>query len=273
MKWPRRITLVRHGNSKFNEMKESQKRDPKYQRFVELFEREMAPEKFQHWIDSWPDYCVSKELLDMAKHLLRKYRLDFGNRDTPLTELGWQEAQNLGKLLKTKIPLPDVALVSPYLRTRQTLYGIILGWPELVNVRMETEPLVREIDTGISNLFGNWRIMETFFPEQRFLYLKEGEYDYRYPQGENNPDVERRSRDLSSKLIREFRGKEVLIVSHHMTILSFVSIQARWTPEQFMESNKRNPIKNCSYTIFECDAKAGKDGQGKLALKAFNQIV
>ena len=273
MKWPRRVTLVRHGHSGFNRIKEIQKQDPEYLKFVELFEKEMKTEKFPQWMNLWPDSCVSPELLDMAKKMLAKYKLDYGNRETPLAELGWQQAQKLGALLKAKITLPDIILTSPYLRTRQTLWGAILGWPDLVNVKAENEPLVREIDTGISNLFGNWRIMETFFPEQRFLYLKEGEYDYRYPQGENIPEVEQRSRELSSKLIREFRGKDVLIFSHHITILSFVSTQARWTPEQFMESNEKNPIKNCSYTIFECDPKAGKSGQGKLVLKAFNQTA
>lgn len=270
MKWPKRIILVRHGESKFNEMKEAKKQDSRYHEFVELFEQEMGTAKYSEWVRLFPQSCVSKELLMLAKEMLEKYQLPFSNHETPLTKRGRPQAEALGRELRVSIPRPDVVLCSPYLRGAQTLQGIIRGWPELEETKVETEPLVREIETGLSNIFNDWRILETFFPEQRFLFLKEGRFDYGYPHGENVPRVMERMKLLSAKLIREFSGKEVLIVSHHITILSFVAIQLRWSKNEFITTDDASPLQNCSYTIFEGDPTQGENG--KLALKTFNTV-
>lgn len=270
MKWPKRITLVRHGKSKFNETREAKKQDPRYREFVERFEQEMGKDKYPRWLRAFPQPYISKELLSLAKEMLEKYQLPFSNRETPLAESGQRQAQALGHKLASLIPQPDLVLCSPYLRAEQTLQGIIAGWPELVETKVETEPLVREIETGLSNLFNDWRILETFFPEQRFLFLKEGRFDYSYPQGENIPRVMERMRLLNAKLVREFSQEEVLIVSHHITILSFVAIHLHWGKDEFTASDDENPLQNCSYTIFEGDTTRGEDG--KLILKIFNAV-
>lgn len=270
MKWPNRVTLVRHGESKFNETKETKNQDPRYHEFVKLFEQEMSTAKYSEWVRLFPQSCVSKELLALAKEMLEKYQLPFSNHETPLTQRGWQQAEALGKKLSSVIPRPDIVLCSPYLRGEQTLQGIIRGWPELEETKVETEPLVREIETGLSGIFNDWRILETFFPEQRFIFLKEGRFNYGYPYGENIPKVMERMRLLSAKLIREYSGKEVLIVSHHITILSFVAIQLRWSRNEFIATDDASPLQNCSYTIFDGDPTEGE--KGKLIRRTFNAV-
>ncbi|QQG45197.1 MAG: histidine phosphatase family protein [Candidatus Sungiibacteriota bacterium] len=271
MKWPRKVILVRHGESEFNRVKEQQRKDPEYQRFVKLFEQEFNLDKFQR---HWPYVKASKELRGLAVKMYRKYFLPYSNRLTPLTDTGWLQAERLGRTLKI-LPdarLPDVILVSPYLRTKQTLEGMTRGWPELAGIKQETEPLIREIDIGLAGLYNNWRVMETFHPEQRYIYLRDGKYDYCYPQGENVLGVEGRMRLLSGKLIREFSEREVLLVSHHITITAFISTQERWESQDFTRKDDENPIKNCSYTIFVGDPEQGESGEGKLMLQTLNAL-
>lgn len=267
MKWPQQVILIRHGESEFNRMKREKNRDPEYRQFVELFEKELVAEKF----DQWPDVEISQELKDLANKVYRRYRFRYTNRLTPLTEHGWEQAEQTGRVLASlpDIELPDIILVSPLLRARQTLDGIIRGWPEVAGIEQEFEPLVREIETGAADLYNDWRMLETFHLEQRYLYLRQGKYDYCYPQGENIPRVEERMRLLSGKLVREFSGKKVWIVSHHVTITAFISIQKRWTDKEFMEFDERSPIDNCSCTIFAGDPAQGESGEGKLVLQTY----
>lgn len=271
MKWPRKVIWVRHGESEFNRIKAERTQDPEYQRFVRMFEQELSLKNFhQHW----PGLKPSQELSELATALHRKYLIPYSNRLTPLTDTGWLQAAKLGRTLKSlpDTQLPDVILVSPYLRTKQTLEGMIRGWPELAEAKQEIEPLIREIDTGLTDLYNDWRIMETFHPEQRYLYLKGGKYDYCYPQGENVMLVEGRMRLLSGKLIREFSEKEVLLISHHITITAFIAIQERWEAEDFTRRDDENPIRNCSYTIFVGNPGQGETGEGKLVLQTFNAL-
>lgn len=120
MKWPEYLALVRRALSKFNDLKILLENDRLWPDFVEAYKT-----NFQ-----------SEASIMLAKILLEKYKNPYGDRKTPLTDYGRNvQAPKAGAYLKTQIKLPDVILVSPYLRCLQTLEGLKEGWPELGGVK------------------------------------------------------------------------------------------------------------------------------------------
>lgn len=80
--------------------------------------------------------------------------------------------------------------------------------------------------------------------------------------------VHDRIRSFNDMLIREYAEKDVWVISHHLTKLSFRASIERWSPEEFIRvDNEEKPV-NCGVTIYGGNPKAGKDG--KLELKHYN---
>ena len=255
MKWPNSLFLVRHGQSAFNELKERRQKHPLYKEFVKAFEN---------------DY-LSDETKRLAEEVKIMFQLDYSDYKTPLTERGKKQARDAGRHLKTLIGPPDVVIISPYLRCRETFYEMTVGWDELKNIKTYTDELIEERNTGLGILYNDWRLFFTLHPEQYLLNKKDGYYHYRYPQGESIKDVRRRIRQWFGTLIREFAGKNVFAVTHHLTILSNRANLERMTPEEFIELDRDNPPKNCSITIYDGRPDFGFDG--KLMLGKYNETA
>lgn len=261
MKWPNSLVFLRHGQSEFNALKERRANVEGYDEFKKLFERDFEFAKDGHW--------VSDELKTRAHEIWQKTRLLFNDFSTPLTELGSSQAEETGKKLKELVLLPDIIYVSPYLRTRQTLGGLTRSWPELKNIKIVHEERIREQEHGLAILFNDWRLYHVFNPFQALLFKLEGEYGYRYLNGESKLDVKERVRSFFSTLIRENSEENVLMISHHLTLISLRANLERMTPEQFIEVDKKVPPINCGVTIYRGDKKQGRDG--KLILEKYNE--
>lgn len=256
MKWPNYLVLLRHARSKFNELKETLEKDRLWPAFVEQYKC---------------DFQSSATKL-LAKKLLEKYKNPYNDRKTPLTEYGRTvQAIKTGAYLKTQIDLPDVILVSPYLRCLETLEGLKDGWSDLKNVKTYQEERLVERSVGIRQLYTHWRLFHVFHPEQKELYDLEGYYDYQYPQGDNMRDVNLRMKSMFDTITREFSDQNVLCVGHGVTIMGFRTAQERLTEEEFLEIDHKNPPKNCSITIYRGDPKQGKDG--RLVLECYNETA
>ncbi len=121
----------------------------------------------------------------------------------------------------------------------------------------------------MQSLYNDWRVFCVFNPSQALLFKREGDYFYRHLNGENKADVKDRIRDFIATLIRENAGKNVLLISHHLTLLAIRSNLERWLPEEFLRIDKEEKPINCGVTIYQGDPKQGKDG--KLILKTYNK--
>ncbi|MFA6531243.1 MAG: histidine phosphatase family protein [Patescibacteria group bacterium] len=253
MKWPSKIILVRHGQSGYNILREKKLADPAYRRFVAGFDKN-------------PTGLITRY---RAWRIWHKYSLGYGDCDTPLTEAGAAQPVVVGQALSTEIELPETIFVSPYDRTHQTLAGLIEGWPELGGVRVVEEPRLREQEHGLALVYNDWRVFHALNPSQRILFGLEGPYWYRYPQGENIPDVIERMRSLVGTMVRDYSEKRILFVTHHVGILAFFATIFRWSDKEFIEwDNNRKPI-NCGVTIFRGNPDVGRDG--KLELVEYNK--
>jgi len=260
MKWPDILALVRHGESEWNLLKKLMESDVRWREFLYLYDN-----KFK-----------SPETKKLARILLEKYKPvgwknDF---DTPLSPLGVTQAVSVGKHLQTLMPLPDVVIVSPYLRCRQTYEKACTGWPELADVKYYIDERIREREVGMRAQYVHWRIYNVFHPEQKAYYESFGKiayYQFRYEQGESVPDVNRRMHDWFDTLIREFSECNVVAFTHGVGIMSARTTQERLSAEEFVALDKSNPPKNCSVTIYKGNPKEGVDG--RLILERYNETA
>ncbi len=253
MKWPSSLTFVRHDVSKYNALKAVKQADPHYQAFL----AEYRADPF------------SKKTRALALSLHRKHVVGTGDHDTPLAEPESRLAFATGRYLSNTIALPDAVFVSPYERTLGTLRGIANGWPKLTDVPVVEERRIREQEHGLVLLYNDWKIFTALHPDQLRLRELEGNFWYRFPQGENVPDVETRVRSWFDTLVREYAGKHVLVVTHHLTILAVRALLERWTAEKFIDIDKHDPPKNLSVTSYRGEPNKGKDG--KLVLTLYNE--
>lgn len=256
LKWPRRVTLIRHALSEFNSLRPRKDADPLYQRFKELF-------------GSNPNALVTQ---DLARQLLATYSLGMGDYRTPIAEGAAIEAVRTGqKLRQIRRQLPDVIFVSPYHRTHGTLQAIIEGWPELRRVEVIEDERIREREHGLMLNSNDWRIFYSLYPEQWALRQIEGPYWYRFPQGENIPDVRARNRSWISTLVREFARADVLAVTHHVTILATRANLERLDWEEYLRLDEEEKPINCGVTTYRGIPGVGRHREGKIKLVSYNE--
>jgi broad specificity phosphatase PhoE len=252
MKWPESLTLVRHDTSAYNALKSQKKQDPLYRSFQTIYEKN-------------PD---SDEARRLAIEITEQYSLNVGDHDTPLAPKAGSQAKTVGEKLKDKIKLPDVIFVSPYLRAHLTLEKMKEGWPELSKVKIVEEERIREQDHGMALIYNDWRVFNVLHPEQRHLRNLQGAYWYRFPQGESVSDVRARARSWQNTLTRDYVRKNVVAVTHHLTILSLRANLERLNAKEFLRLDEEEKPINCGVTIYKGDEEKGTDG--KLILEVYN---
>lgn len=256
MKWPNTLTVIRHGESAYNELKGRKAEDPLYKEFKRAYNRrKKEPEVARQ---------LARQILDEGK-----FTLNHGDHDTPLTKRGEWQARTTGEKLKNVIALPEVIFVSPYLRTHQTLGNLALGWPELADVKTVEEERIREQEHGLALLYSDWRIFNVLHPEQERLRDLQGPYWYRYPQGENVPDVRERHRSMLGTFTRDYAKKDVLIIGHHLSKLSLRANIERLDAAQFRDLDQNNKPVNCGVTIYRGNPHIGQNG--RLELDTYNK--
>lgn len=245
MKWPQVLALIRHEQSAYNILKEAKQEDRDYQEFLKAYD--------QDW--------QSKRTRKLAQKIWQRFGLECGDWNTKLTPMGHQHAHATGVILPNQIELPDTVFVSPYLRTRQTYDNLVRGWPELGEVRLVVEDRLREQEHGLATVYNDWKVFHALHPEQKLLRDKDGSYYYRFPQGENVPDVIERMRSFIGTLTRDYSEKRVLVVTHHLTILAFMAAIQRWDSQEFIQKDEQDKPPNGSLTVYRGDPNVGTDGK------------
>jgi broad specificity phosphatase PhoE len=186
----------------------------------------------------------------------------------PLTKWGIIQAEQTGDYLWKNLVRPDYVYHSGYLRTIQTLDGILGQFPEherlQINVRMNQ--FIRERDSGYTY------DMTTEEAEFAFPYLKDywkthGGFFARPPGGESLSDVSGRVYTFLNTLFRDRAGKRVWVVTHGGTLRAFRFILDRWNYEQALAWPKGQTPKNCGVTIYNYS-----DAEERLVLQEYNTV-
>lgn len=254
MKWPTELLLIRHAESAYNKLKKTKEADPEYAHFRKLFELEPS----------------HSELRGLAQTMRTRYALTLSDRETPITAAGEAQAAATGReMRKAGVNAPDVIFVSPYLRTEETLRLMEEEWPALRTAKVYREERIREKDHGLSLLYNDWRIYHVLHPEQMELHNLLGDYDYRFLNGENVPDVRQRNRSWITTITREFAGKRVMAMTHHLTILATRANFERLGPKEFLHLDKHDRPVNCGVTRYLGSPNEGS--RGRLRLHEYNK--
>ena len=134
---------------------------------------------------------------------------------------------------------------------------------------MYRDERIREKDHGLALLYNDWRIHQVMHPEQGELHRLLGEYDYRFLNGENIPDVRQRNLSWITTLTREFSDTRVMAITHHLTILATRANFERLSPEQFLQLDEHEKPVNCGVTRYTGNPQLGTSG--KLELQEYNR--
>ncbi|MGW2933770.1 histidine phosphatase family protein [Streptomyces sp. NPDC001156] len=154
----------------------------------------------------------------------------------PLTEKGWQQAEETGKRLRELFGTERVSVyVSPYRRTHETLRAFHLD-PE--HVRIREEPRLREQD------WGNWQDRDDVRLQKAYRDAY-SHFFYRFAQGESGADVYDRVGGFLESLFRSFEAPDhppnVLLVTHGLAMRLFCMRWFHWTVAEFESlSNPEN---------------------------------
>ena len=260
MKWPLAMWLVRHDISEYNILKAQKEADPLYQEFVLEYEKVRLLGR------------ITTTCRHLANQVMEKYALKTSDHDTNLEDPEAKRAQEVGAALCQKHgdnEHPDVIFVSPYKRTKLTLHSLIRRWPSLAKVRVYEDERIREQEHGLASLYNDWRVFQVLHPEQMVLYDLSGSYWYRYPQGENVPDVRERNRSWMSTVVRDFAHRRILVVTHHLNILALRANLERWDAQKFIHIDHHEKPLNCGVTLYQGNPHVGN--QGHLELSYYNK--
>jgi broad specificity phosphatase PhoE len=188
--------------------------------------------------------------LARQNHALR-LDLDINDIDVPLSPLGREQARALGEWLGgPDCPQqPTVAVVSPYVRARQTT-EIVLEAAGMTGLPVMYDERLRDREQGVIDRLTGAGLRD-LYPEEakRRDYL--GKFWYRPMGGESWADVAMRVRAALLELRLTMPDERVLVVSHDVPILLVRYVIEQLSPSDVVALSGRLP--NCSLTRYERD--------------------
>ena len=207
-----------------------------------------------------------------AAQLAQAARIDLAWRDVdvPLSGVGGEQARSLGHWFAAMNPdaRPDVLLVSPYLRARQTAQQIVDagGLAAGADGPIADERL-REKEFGVLDRLTRHGI-EQFYPEQAELRRINGKFYHRPPGGESWADVILRLRSALDTITLHHAGKRVLIVGHQVVVLCMRYLLEGMDEDRILTIDREGDVANCGVTEYRFDAEGGSTGG--LVLSRYN---
>ncbi|GAB3623070.1 histidine phosphatase family protein [Mariniluteicoccus endophyticus] len=188
--------------------------------------------------------------------------LDYRDADTPLSDLGREQATALGRFLKglPEDECPQVVLASPYERARRTA-ETALTTAGLDHTLVLDERL-RERDLGIFDGLTGQGIRERY-PEESERRSRIGKFYYRPPGGESWCDVALRVRSVLADIRQEYADEHVWVFSHQAVIMSFRLVVEGLDEQSLIGIDNESPMANCSMTSYT------RTDDGSLELEAY----
>ncbi|BEP14384.1 histidine phosphatase family protein [Acidothermaceae bacterium B102] len=190
--------------------------------------------------------------------------LETRDMDVPLSDLGRAQASALGAWLaqRSADELPTVALVSPYLRARQTAEIVLDACCPGVPLRADER--LRDRDLGIFEGL-TWRGIQAKYPDLAALRTRVGKFYQRPPGGEAWTDVILRLRSVHQTLVREYAGERVIVFSHDVVVLLFRYVYDGLDEATALDLGLHHPVRNASLSTF---VRSGD----RLVLDAYNVL-
>ena len=154
---------------------------------------------------------------------------------------------------------PDVILTSPYLRARETARRFRDTGGADPDEAICMDERLREKEFGILDGLTTAGIHATE-PEQAEFRRLLGKFYHRPPGGESWCDVIFRLRSLMDTVSLHYAGRDVMIVAHQVVVLCMRYIIENLSEAEILAIDKAGDVANCSITEYAHDHAAGKDG-------------
>ncbi len=201
--------------------------------------------------------------------------IDIATRDmdTPLSELGEQQAMALGRWFGA---LPDerrptVVLTSPYVRAVETTRLLLSSaGGDVAALPIQRDERLREKEFGALDRLTKFGIRKKY-PDLAEQRAHVGKFYFRPPGGESWCDVILRLRSALDTMTREHRRERVLIVGHQVTVNCLRYLFERMSENEILDVDRRADVPNCSVTSYGFDPRAGSNG--KLVLDLVNFVA
>jgi probable phosphoglycerate mutase len=177
------------------------------------------------------------EMIDIAER----------DADVPLSETGRHQARTLGAFLR-QLPrdeLPHIAVVSPYLRARQTAELALDDLP----VRLITDERLRDRELGVLDLLTNAGV-HARLPDEARRRARLGKFYYRPPGGESWSDVLLRLRSMLSDLRQGHPRGQILLFAHEASVLLIRYLAEGLDEAELMTVARTVRIANCSISTW-----------------------
>ena len=178
--------------------------------------------------------------------------LDIRDVDVPLSPRGERQADALGRWFADLSPeqQPQVVLVSPYLRARDTAMRVhAQGGTPVAIERFGIDERLREKEFGVLDLLTRMGI-ETEFPDQARFRTLLGKFYHRPPGGESWCDVILRLRSLLDTLYLHHEGRRVLIVAHQVVVLCLRYLLENMDEAGILGVDRQGDVANCGITEY-----------------------
>jgi probable phosphoglycerate mutase len=169
--------------------------------------------------------------------------------DVPLSSTGLEQAEAVGRWLADREP-PDLAVVSPYLRTRRTAEAALGD----TRVPMLVDERLRDRELGILDLL-TARGVEARLPAEAARRKRLGKFYYRAPGGESWADVLLRLRSLLREIGEDHPGGRVLLFAHEATVMLVRYLVEGLTESELMTIAHVTSIANCSVSSWHTDGR------------------
>lgn len=245
------LLCFRHAESKNNARRKKLTASEKYIKFEELF-----------WI---PNRTVQETatMQELARDLRHQPALDEVDHKTLLTGKGAIEAIDTGRALHRRmferhpvfggeyINAPDIIFCSPYKRAVETLKIIRNYCPKLREIKVIYDERLREQNMGIIAEYGDYYVFLALHPDQEMLFKRKGLYYYKFPNGEDIPDVRLRAKSWLQEVRQKYAGKRVMVMSHGNTLLCIrCELEENWGNEEWLNLGQNAFMSNCAATLY-----------------------
>ena len=215
--WPRRLWLVRHGQSQGN------------------VARDIADEEGLHEID------IDVRDVDVPLSELGHQQAEATGR--------WFAALPPDQR-------PEVILSSPYLRARQTAEAICEAGGMSGPTKLVVDERLREREFGIFDRLTGVGIRAKF-PEESAHRTKLGKFYHRPPGGESWADVILRLRSAMNTINLHYCDRRVLIVCHQVVVLCMRYVLEELSEEEILHIDRQAEILNCGICVYDFEPDAG----------------
>ncbi|MDB5858802.1 MAG: Phosphoglycerate mutase-like protein [Ramlibacter sp.] len=187
--------------------------------------------------------------------------IEFRDIDTPLSPLGMEQSQALGRWFAQQPAdeRPQVVLCSPYVRARETARIVLeqAGMKPGQDVRLRQDERLREKEFGVLDRLTRFGIKEKF-PDLDHQRSHVGKFYFRPPGGESWCDVILRLRSLTEMITREHASERVLVVAHQVIVNCMRYLIENLDESQILAIDKLGDVPNCALTSYRRDPAAGQ---------------